>query len=399
MASARFSALFLLALPLALAGGCSDDPAGSPGDAGTDSSVVAPPEDASAPPKPDSGPAVDGATDSAAPGAAPKHAYVMTTFKMWVFDLATPDAHTEIGPGLGSGFATYGTDGNYEPFDISPDGKRIAILRDGVLHLAELSNLAGGVTVPADTWARAPRFSDDGTKVRYVRRLRQGGGRFDDVAIVEVPFAGGTPTVVRALPSAAFHTDLDRYAWKWDGSLLTGPERLEGRPDNTSKAHGMVTIDATTGVAVLVTRSYGAGFFTFAQNREEPTCVGNLCVTVHDGTTGENNGSFTAESSGFLPDGRVYFTSNRDQYVKGGASSGARVTLSSAATGADYETLVPHTGDRPIAYTRDGKHYAAFDGVGATAKVAVRAAAGGATIATLTGFNAANVPTAVRFGP
>lgn len=395
----RFYALFLVALPLSFAGGCSDEPAGSPVDAGAESSVVTPPEDASATPKTDSGPAVDGATDAAAPGAGPKHAYVMTTFKMWVFDLATPDAHTEIGPGLGAGFATYGTDGNYEPFDISPDGKRIAILRDGALHLVELSNLAGEVTVPADTWARAPRFSDDGTKVRYVRRLRQGGGRFDDVAIVEVPFAGGTPTVVRALPSAAFHTDLDRYAWKWDGSMLTGPERLEGRPDNTSKAHGMVTIDATTGLAVLISRSYGAGFFTFAQNREEPTCVGSVCVTVHDGVTGENNGSFSAESSGFLPDGRVYFTSNRDQYVKGGAPSGARTTLVSAAAGADYETLGANTGDRPIAYTRDGKHYAAFDGVGATAKVAVRAAVGGATIATLTGFNAANVPTSVRFGP
>lgn len=96
--------------------------------------------------------------------------------------------------------------------------------------------------------------------------------------------------------------------------------------------------------------------------------------------------------------GRIYFTSNRDQYVKGGASAGARKVLVDTFTPGNYETLAEHTGDRPIAYTRDGARYAAYVGTGGTATIKI-AKADGTTLATLTGFNSANVPTSVRFGP
>ena len=334
-------------------------------------------------------------------GGATGHAYVMTTYKMWVFDLAgDPSQHTEIAPGMvGDPNGTYGTSGIYEPFDVSPDGKRVAIFRGGTLHIQELSNLTTEVTVAADTWASAPRFTDDSQSVRYVRRLRSGGGRFDDVAIVEVPAAGGTPNVIKQLTDASFHTDLDRYVWKWDGSAIVGQERLTGQPDTTSKAHGVVTIDVATGAATPHTKSYNAtSFFTFAQFTQEPSCNGSICVTVHDGCTGENNGAFTAESSHFLPDGRIYFTSNRDQYVKGGASAGARKYLVDTVAPGNYEALTEHTGDRPIAYTRDGARYAAYVGTGGTATIKIPKA-DGTTLTTLTGFNAANVPTSVRFGP
>lgn len=333
-------------------------------------------------------------------GGATGHAYVMTSYKMWVFDLADPTPHTEIAPGMvGDPAGTYGTLGIYEPFDVSPDGQRVAILRGGTLHIQEMSNLGTEVTVAADTWASAPRFTDDSQKVRWVRRLRSGGGRFTDVSIVEVPVTGGAPSIVKALPDASSHTDLDRYVWNWDGSAIVGQERLTGSPDNTAKAHGVVTIDVATGAATLHTKSYAdASFFTLAQFTQEPSCNGSVCVTVHDGCTGENNGSFTAESAHFLPDGRIYFTSNRDQYVKGGASAGARKVLVDTFTPGNYETLAEHTGDRPIAYTRDGARYAAYVGTGGTAAIKI-AKADGTTLATLTGFNTANVPTSVRFGP
>lgn len=339
------------------------------------------------------------AADTGAGGDA-GHAYVMTTYKMWRFDLSDPGQHTEIAPGMvGDPSGTYGTLGIYEPFDVSPDGQHVAILRGGMLHIQDLSNLGAEVSVAADAWASAPRFTDDSQKVRWVRRLRTGGGRFTDVAIVEVPLAGGSPTVVKALPDAAFHTDLDRYVWKWDGSAIVGQERLTGAPDNTSKAHGVVTIDVASGAAALHTTSYGgASFFSFAQFTQEPSCSGAVCITTHDGCTGENNGSFTAESAHFLPDGRIYFTSNRDQFVKGGAGSGARKYLVDTVTPGNYETLPEHTGDRPIAYTRDGARYAAYVGTGGAATIKI-ARADGTTLATLTGFNTANVPTSVRFGP
>jgi hypothetical protein len=66
--------------------------------------------------------------------------------------------------------------------------------------------------------------------------------------------------------------------------------------------------------------------------------------------------------------------------------------------GDDYETLPEHTADRPVAYTRDGGYYATFAGSGATSTVKV-SRADGTLEATLTGFNTANLPTAVRFAP
>lgn len=391
--SVLFGALFVL-FALGPSGCGSSTPSPTADDGGPSDSSTA---FDSAPPAIDGSVPQDSATDSAPSSGAPKRAYVMTSYKMWVFELATPDAHTEIAPGLVGAGATYGNAGIYEPFDISPDGKRIAVFKDGTLHIAELANLANDVSVPADTWAAAPRFTDDSQKVRFIKRARVGGGRFDNVSIVEVAVAGGVETLVKPLPDAAFNTDLDRYVWKWDGTAIVGPARLEGRPDNTSKAHGLVTIDVGTGAASVHTKAY-ASFFTFAQSTQEPTCNGNTCVTVHDGTTGENNGSFTAESAGFLPDGRVYFTSNRDQYVKGGMTGGARKVLADGPAPGDYETLAEHTGTRPIAYTRTGSHYASFDGIGALTTIKVRTAAGN-VVATLTGFNAANLPYSVRFGP
>lgn len=371
---------------------CGDDDPASTG-SGTDGGAVGADGSDGGVAGADSGPGVDA-------GPATGHVYVMTTYKMWRFDLADPSQHTELAPAMGGDpNGTYGTLGIYEPFDVSPDGQHVATLRGGILHIQDLSNLGAEVTVPADPWASAPRFSDDSQKVRWVRRLRSGGGRFDDVAIVEVALTGGTPTVVTQLISAAFHTDLDRYVWKWDGSAIVGQERLDGRPDNPSKAHGVVTIDVASGLATLHTKSYASSsFFTFAQFTQEPACTGSVCVTVHDGATGENNGAFNAESAHFLPDGRIYFTSNRDQYVKGGASSGARKFLVDTYEPGNYETLAEHTGDRPIAYARDGARYAAYVGTGATATIKI-ARADGTTLATLAGFNLANVPTSVRFAP
>ncbi len=348
-------------------------------------------------------PGSDGATsgdaaDGGAGPAAPQYAYVMTTFHMFKLKLSDPGGTPEdLALGLGVG-GSYGRAGVYEPFDVSPDGTHIALLANGSLHIAPVANLASEVTVAADAWAAAPRFTDDSQHVRYIRRSRTGGGRFDTVEIVEVPLTGGAPTVVKALPDASFNTDLDKYTWKWDGSAILGPARLEGKPDNTTKAHGFVSIDVASGAATLHTKAYAGKYFTMAQNANEPSCTGDLCVTVHDGATGGNNGSFEPDSFHFLPTGGVYFTSNRDQYVQGGASKGQRQYLADTLAGGDYEKLTAHTGERPAGYSRDGAFYAVFD-VGPN-KVRVLRSSDNSVVATFaTQFNLANVPLAIRFAP
>lgn len=339
----------------------------------------------------------DAGSDASPAAPAPTFAYVMTTFHMFKLKLSDPGgAPEELSFAVGTG--SYGRAGASEPFDVSPDGTQIALLFNGYLHIAPIANLAGEVTVAADAWAAAPRFTDDGQHVRWVRRSRSGGGRFDTVEIVEVPLTGGTPSVVKSLPSPDFYTDLDKYTWKWDGSAIIGPARLEGKPDNTTKAHGFVSIDVASGAPTLHTKAYAGKYFTMAQNVNEPTCTGDLCVTVHDGTTGGNNGSFEPDSFHFLPSGGVYFTSNRDQYVQAGASKGQRVYLADTLAGGDYEKLVAHTGERPAGYSRDGAFYAVFD-VGPN-KVRVVRSADNSVVATFaTQFNLANVPMAIRFAP
>ena len=91
----------------------------------------------------------------------------MTTYRLWAFDTAAPSTHTEVALGfVGNPAGSYGNLGIYEPFDVSPDGKTAAILKDGALRIAPLSNVTAEVTVPVDSWAAAPRFTDDGQKVR-----------------------------------------------------------------------------------------------------------------------------------------------------------------------------------------------------------------------------------------
>ena len=122
--------------------GCSDEPTGTPsGDAGAGVDANGPVDAA---PFPADGTTPDASVDGSTPTTgAPKRVYVMTTFKMWVFDVATPDQHAEIAPGMvGNPTGTYGNQGIYESFDVSPDGKRIAVFKDGMLHIADLSNLS-----------------------------------------------------------------------------------------------------------------------------------------------------------------------------------------------------------------------------------------------------------------
>jgi hypothetical protein len=278
----------------------------------------------------------------------------------------------------------------YQHWDVSPDGKSIVVYHEygtnapaseDRLVVYSLSDSATGKALvktggAVGEFTRAPCFA----AADAVYFLTNGSvWKVDPTAD-----ATQTPEKVKDIPGG--NALNGPVVWKPDcsGFLSVGY-----RSGNTNLASDNVAyFGLVEGTLKQLSFHYGnTKGMTLAQSINLPSCGGPNCAIAKNGGT--------LEKMGFLPNGHVWFDSNRDVWRNDtGANQGdPKVLRADPAANQEFADLAVLTGARARAVTRDGAYTAVVNGQ----RIEVLDAQGAKVAESSEDFNGANVPGFMRF--
>ncbi len=326
------------------------------------------------------------------PEGAPRYLLVATSYVPRRVSLAT-GATEEI---LGNRLRWQQSPGHlYQHWDVSPDGKSIAVYHeygtnapatDDRLVLYSFDDPSTGKVLleadgPVGSFPVAPCFVDASTL--YV--VSTGPGSPGGVWKVDpTSDAAQTPTLVVAIDqqdkmNGPIYWNRDCSAFVTQGFRSGGTNE-----DSTNVAW----FDVASGKLTQISEHAVPGAKTLAQQENYASC-GNSCTIARNGGT--------TEKMGFLADGSIWFTSNRDVFRDNkGASQGAeQILVFNPKSPAAFADLTALSGSAARAISRDGAYTAVLNGE----SVEVLDDDGMRVVLSEAAFNAANGAGFMRFVP
>ena len=375
----------LLAAVLGCSFACEDsEGAGGPGDGGSAAQEGGAGQDGGGTPTTDA----DAGDDAAVSKGGSGHLLVATSFVPRLVDLSNGSTK-EV---FGSLLRWPQSPGHlYQHWDVSPDGKQLVIHHeaggnapapDDRIVVYPFDESAPGKSLvksggPLGDFTRAPCFADD--KTIYVLPTSGGVWKIDPTLD-----ATQTPEKVKDIPNQAQLNGPIYWNRDCSGFVAQGYRSENNNEGSVNFAY----FSMSAGTLKQLTQHYGnAKGMTLAQSNNHSSCTGTGCVKARNGGT--------TDKMGFLPNGHLWFTSNRDMWRdSGNAFQGSEKVLSVDPIGNQaFADLAVYDGPLVRAVSRDGKRSAVLN----AGSIEVLDEGGARITLSTPDFNAANSPGFMRF--